>query len=407
MRKTITSIITVAACALTAYAFWNLDLQHDHEEHHDHHHHDHGHAHAGHDHHDEDHHEHDFVAISQEQLKDRGVELRKAGPGRLQQTISVPGKIVACPDHIAHIFPQVAGAVVEVSKNLGQQVTANETLATLGSKEMAEAKAEYLAKYNKALLADSKYQRELSLHEKRISSSEDFYQSEHAWRESLIDLELARQKLYALGLSGDEINQLKDSSAKNFSSYQIRSPIAGKILSRDLAPGELVSTDHEAFIVADLNTLWVEISVFPQDRSSVREGQLVTLTTHEGKSTKGNIVYLSPIINEETHTSTIIAELDNRTGKWFPGTFVNAELITSSINSPLVIPKESIQNIEGADIVFIPADEGFALRQVSIGKSDAHQCEITEGLSAGETYACKNTFLLKAHLQKDEAEHSH
>lgn len=398
MRKKITAIITVTACALTAYAFWNMELpqdadidQHEHGHHHDHDH----------------HHENEIVAISTDQLKDQGVEIRKANSGRLQQSIKTPAKIVVCADRIAHIYPKVTGTVVEAYKNLGQLVAVNETLATIGSREMAEAKAEYLANLNRSQLAEGNFQREKSLYEKKISASQDFHQSENAREESLIELELSCQKLHALGLSEEEINQLKYDSAKLLRIYEMRSPIAGKIIARHVTPGELVTMDHEAFVVADLDKLWVEISIFPQDRAHVKEGQSVSVASHDGKTAKATIVFLSPIIDEENRTSKAIAEIDNRTGKWFPGTFVDAELITAVIYSSLVIPKEAIQNIEGVDSVFVPIEEGFSVRPVTIGKSDSQQCEILEGLTAGESYACKNTFLLKAHLQKDEAEHSH
>lgn len=398
MRKKITMIVTVAACALTAYAFWNIETPSEGDDEHHHHH--------GHDHHDHDH-ENEVVTITAEQLKNQGVELRLASPGRLQQSIKAPGKVVVCTDRIAHIYPKVAGTVVEVNKNLGQQIAINETLATIGSREMAEAKAEYLANYSREQLAEGNFQREKSLHEKRISASQEFHQSENAREESLIELELSRQKLHALGLSEQEIEQLRESPSNFLRIYEMRSPVAGKIIARHVTPGELVSIDHEAFVVADLDKLWVEISIFPQNRPHVKEGQPVTISTHEGKTAKASIIYLSPIIDEDTRTSTAIAEIDNRTGKWFPGTFVDAELITSVINTPLVVPKEAVQNIEGVDAVFVPIEEGFSVRPVTIGKSDSHQCEILDGLTAGETYACKNTFLLKAHLQKDEAEHSH
>lgn len=394
--------MTIAACALTAYAFWNMEgASDDDDDHYDHehaHHHDHDHDHS---------HENDTIAITAEQLKAHGIEVSAAAAGRLQQSIKAPAKIIVCADRIAHVYPKVTGTVIEAYKNLGQFVAMNETLATIGSREMAEAKAEYLANSNRYQLAEENFQREKSLHEKKISASQEFHLSENSREEALIELELSRQKLYALGLSEQEIGQLKNSSQYHLRMYEMRSPIAGKVIERHVTPGELVTIDHEAFVIADLDKLWVEISVFPQDRPNVKEGQSVTISTAEGKTTKASIVYLSPIIDEDTRTSTAIAEINNRNGKWFPGTFVHAELITEVINVPLVVPKEAIQNIEGVDAVFVPTEEGFSVRPVTIGKSDAFQCEILDGLTAGEEYACKNTFLLRAHLQKDEAEHSH
>lgn len=390
MRKKITMIATITACALTAYAYWNIETA-SHEEEEEHHHH----------HNLEDEH----ISISDEQLKTHGIEIQKASQGFLQQVVKAPAKITICADHVAHIYPKVSGEILKAYKNLGEYVETDEILATLGSREMAEAKAAYLAAYNRERLTEGTFQREKSLHEKKITATQEYHRAENAREESLIDLELARQKLHALGLSEQEIEQLPQTGVKNLRVYELRSPIAGKIIARHVTPGELIDLESEAYVVANLNKLWVEISIFPHDRQFIKEGQTVTISTHDGQSAKASVIYLSPIINEETRTSTAIAEIDNRLGKWFCGTYANAELVTDVINVPLMIPKESIQNIDGTDVVFVPFDEGFSVKPVVTGRSNDQHCEIISGLAPGEAYACKNTFLLKAELQKDEAEH--
>lgn len=389
MRKPITMIVTIAACALAAYAFWNIETT-SFEEEEEHHHHN---------------IEEEVVAISEEQLQKHGIDIQRASPGRLHKVVKAPAKITIGSDQVAHIYPKVAGTALKANKNLGESVEADEILATLGSREMAEAKAEYLAAFNRDRLTEGTFQREKTLHEKKISATQEFHRAENAREESLIELELARQKLHALGLSEQEIEDLPQSDVKNLRVYDMRSPISGKVIARHVTPGELVNLDHEAYVVANLNKLWVEISIFPHDRQHIKEGQSVTISTHDGQTTKAHVIYLSPIINEDTRTSTAIAEIDNRSGKWFCGTYANAELVTDVINVPLMVAKEAIQNVDGTDVVFVALDEGFSPRPITTGRSDDHYYEITAGLSPGEAYASKNTFLLKAELKKDEAEH--
>lgn len=389
MRKELTIIMTAAACVLTAYLFWNLETVSDDED----------------EHHDHDHHHEEMVHMSDDQMKEYGVVIQTAASGKLRQVIHAPAKIMIGADHIAHIYPKVTGTVLKAYKNLGESVAANEILATIGSREMAEAKAAYLAAYNRSLLAENTLEREKGLHEKRISAAQDYHRAESSREESLIDLELTKQKLHALGISEQDINQLPQEPLKNLMVYEMRSPIAGKVIERHVTQGELLSLDRETYTIADLNKLWVEMSIFPNERQYVKEGQVVTVSTHDGQTTKATIVYLSPVINEETRTSTAIAEIDNRLGKWFSGTYVNAELVTDVIQVPLMAPKEAVQNIDGQDAVFISMADGFLVRPVKLGRSDDHYCEIVSGIEPGENYACKNTFLLKAELKKDEAEH--
>lgn len=393
MRKKITLIATIAACALTTYVFWNLDSASNEAEEESHHH--------------EHHHnlEEELVSINPEQLASNGIEVMYASPGKLQKIVKAPAKITLCPDHVAHIFPKASGTVLKAYKNLGEFIKTDETLATLGSREMAEAKTEYLAAYNRNLLTEGTFQREKSLYEKKISASQEYHRAENAREESLIELEMSRQKLHALGLSEQEIQEIPTSPPSNLRVYEMRSPISGKIIARHATPGELVNLDHEAYVVADLNTLWTEISIFPQDRQYVKEGQHVIISTHDNQKTKATIIYLSPLIDEQTHTSTAIAKIDNRSGKWIPGTYINAELITEVINVPLMVSKEAVQNIDGTDVVFVTVKDGFSVRPITTGRFDEHHWEVISGLEPGDEYACKNTFILKAELKKDEAEH--
>lgn len=389
MRKNITLIVAAAACALLAYGFWNWEAaSHDENEDHEHH-----------------HHEDEIVSISSDQIKAHGIEIQKAAPGRLQYLVTAPAKIMLAQDGIAHIYPKVSGTVIQAYKNLGEDVAVNEVIATLSSREMAEAKADYLAAYNRDLLTQGTFQREKSLHEKKISATQEYHRAENAREESLIELELTRQKLHALGLSEEEIASLPLSAPATLRVYEMRSPVAGKVIARHLTTGELVTLDHEAYIVADLNSLWAEISVFPQDRQHVKEGQPVTIATLDGRATMATVTYLSPIVDEDTHTSTAIAKINNKSGKWLPGTYAKAELITAVVNIPLVVTKEAVQNIDGTDVIFLTADGGFSVRPIQTGRSDARNFEVVSGLAPGEEYAYKNTFLLKAELKKDEAEH--
>jgi cobalt-zinc-cadmium efflux system membrane fusion protein len=49
----------------------------------------------------------------------------------------------------------------------------------------------------------------------------------------------------------------------------------------------------------------------------------------------------------------------------------------------------------------------FEARPVQLGRSDGKYTEIVKGLQAGEQYAAKNSFLIKADLGKSEASHDH
>ncbi len=62
--------------------------------------------------------------------------------------------------------------------------------------------------------------------------------------------------------------------------------------------------------------------------------------------------------------------------------------------------------MDGEKVVFIETSDGFAVRHVRLGRSDAESVEILDGLDPGERYVAKGGFVLKAELGKASFEHA-
>ncbi len=362
--------------------------------HHHHHDHDHDHEEGG-----------TYVQMSHEQMRKYDIAIAEAKEGVLQHTIQAPAQIAIPADQMAHIYPKASGVVLKAYKNLGEPVEAGELLATIESQEVAEAKSEYLAALKREALTARELEREQRLYNSKVASEQEFHATQHTAEEAQIALELAKHKLYALGFTPAEIVSLHNAPSTDLSVYQVRSPIKGTIIHRDLAIGELIAKEQEIYEIGNLETLWGQIDIYPQDRHLLKEGQPVTL--HYGHDLKemGTVLFLSPVINRETQTSQAIVPIDNQDGHWLPGTFSTAMIVTKETPVALLVPKEALQNIDGNDSVFVASGDGFEARPVTVGQQDNTSVEILSGLDHGDQVACKNTFLLKAELKKHEAEH--
>lgn len=362
-----------------------------------------------HDHTDEHgHSEENIIPLSSDQIKDLGIQTKIAGPGQLSVTISTRGKIILHPDRLAHILPKISGVAKEARKNIGNHVKEGEILAILESREMADIKASYLAAKEKESLALSLLDREKRLHEKKVSAEQDYLNAKSAYQEAKINVQLAEQKLHAFGIDDEEIKGLSNEHNPNLRIYDIRSPVDGIVIARHITKGEFIENTTTIYEIADLSTIWIEIGIYPKDLVRVKEGQMVDISRPiDGKISQAKIIYLSPIIQDETITAKAVAEMENSSGNWRPGSFVKVNIATENAYAPIVVPKEAIQEIEGKEFVFVRIPEGFEKRQAQIGVGDKENVEILSGLSAGEEYASSKTFLLKADLSKKEAEHEH
>jgi membrane fusion protein, heavy metal efflux system len=358
----------------------------------------------GHAHHHDHSEEEDGFHWSKEKSEFAQIEIASAGPGLLQNYVRTTGKVTLHPDCMAYINPKMEGVVYQIYKNLGESVQKGEVIALIESREIAEAKANFLAAFKKWELQQKLLDRESKL--RGISAGQDYWNAQLAAEEATIQKDLAMQKLYALGLSEVHMPEILKEKPEQMRLFAIRSPINGKIVQRDLTLGEVVSPDNRAFTVASFEKLWVEINIHQNDVQFLKEGCSIEIAAFDKKE-KITLRYLNPTISEETRMATAIALLDNQAQKWKPGEFISAYLQTSTSEASIVIPREAIQKIKGTDFVFIGCEDCFEPIAVKIGKMDENYAEILAGLQPGQTYACSNTFCLKAEFEKGEAGHSH
>ena len=347
------------------------------------------------------------VRMTEEQVAAAGIEVAEAGPGTVARRVSLPGTVAANADRLAHVPARVAGIVTALNRRLGDTVAAGEVLAVVESAEIATAKGDYLAALRTTELARVTFEREQRLWQRRISAEQDFLKARTDWQEAQIRLDLARQKLAAIGLSQAEVEALPRQPIEALRRQEVRAPIAGRITARPKMLGDAVSAEAEVYTVADLSVVWVEMAVPPGDLSVVREGMAVRIRGEGEARDEGRIVFLSPVLDPETRSARAVVEVPNPDGAFRPGGFVTAEIATEERRVDVLVPRAAVQRIGEESVVFVRTPEGFGKREVVLGRGDQEGVEVVFGLDPGERYAVANSFVLKAELGKAEAEHSH
>src|SRR5258705_1946458 len=349
-----------------------------------------------------------LLPMSEEQIKLAQIELANVGPAKIAKRLVVPGSVIPNADLIAHVSVKLSGTVAELRKNIGDDVTRDEVIAVLESREVADAKSEYLAARLTDDLAQDLANRDKTLWAGKAIPEQQFLRSRNAAAQSGMKVNIARQKLMALGLGENEIAALPETPEARLRRQDVRATIAGRVVERKVELGTAVGRDNletELFVVVDLSRVWVELSVASSDLSLLREGQRVNVTARGSSATAiGKIVFVSPLVDRDTRTARVVAEISNSEGSWRPGSFVTAAIALNERTIPVVIPTTAIQKIGGQQIVFVRTKEGFERRNIVAGQKEEGSVEIVSGLTAGETIAVSNTFSLKAELSKPRDE---
>jgi cobalt-zinc-cadmium efflux system membrane fusion protein len=352
--------------------------------------------------------EQEAIKINAEEIKSLGLEVKEAGSGVLALHLELPGEIVANPDRLIHVVSRVPGVIRTVRRNLGDNVRSGEVLAVLDSRELADAKAGYLAMVKRLEMAETNLKREEVLWKKKISAEVDYLEAKKVFTETEIELKSAEQKLHSLGLSEAALESLPMQRDVSFTQHEIRAPLSGTIIEKHMVQGEAIKDDKEVFLIADLTSVWVNINVYQKDLPGVRKGQPVLVSAGGGiPDVQGTIAFVEPVASTETRTALAHVLLPNPKGLLRPGLFVTAKIKTDEISVPILIPKTALVSQGDRTEIFIETDKGFVSQNVSIGRSNGSLVEVVSGLKAGQRYVAQGAFTLKAQMSRGAFGDSH
>src|SRR3954464_7285950 len=348
-----------------------------------------------------------LIKLSPAQIAALRIEVAPAGPGMLSRTARVPGNVMMDSDRIGHLPAKVIGTGVELRKRLGDVVQKGEVVSYLESREVADAKSEFLTAGANLELQTTLFERERSLFEQKISAEQQFLRAENAFSLSKLRHDLARQKLSALDVDEAEIAELPKQPVANMRRYALRSPISGRVIERRVDLGAPVGGDQqekEIYVVADLSSVWGELTASSPDLALLKEGDGITIEGSGRVKATGKTIFISPMGSKETRTRRVIVSLDNTDGHWRPGSFVGANIPVARRAVAILRPRNAIQTIDGKLVAFVQVPDGFEARAVQAGAMTEEAVEVIGGLKPGEIVAILNTFVLKSDLGKAKAD---
>lgn len=348
------------------------------------------------------------VQLPDETLKSAGIEIQAVGPRPMTTVLEVPGEIKADETRVAHVVPRLQGVVVEVLVREGDMVRRGDLVAVISSRELADAKSAYMVAAHHAQFARVALDREENLWKKKISAEQEYLSSRRDFEEAELAEEVAAQKLVALGFPQSALAGLEKAPVDSLPRYEIRAPIAGTVVERDLTVGEAVPADRNIFVVADLSSVWVEARITARDLAAVHSGQAAAVVSQDlGAEAAGRVSYIGSLVGEENRSATARIVLPNVGGRWRPGLFVTIKLVQSTTTVPLAVPLEAIQTFRDWQVVFVRYGDWFEARPLELGRSDGTWVEVLSGLKPGERYAVTNSFAVKAEIGKLGATHDH
>ena len=341
-------------------------------------------------------------------LASAGIAVQAAGPRTIATTLEVPAEIKADETRFAHVVARLQGVAIEVLKKEGDRVRQGEVVAVINSRELADAKSAYLAATQQLEFARVSLEREENLWKKKISAEQEYLSARRAFDEAKLNQDVAAQKLVALGVPAGSLASLPQAAVGSLSRLEIRAPLSGTVLERDVTVGESVPADRPIFVIADLSSVWVEATVTAKDLNQVHQGQVATIHSQDlNREVTGRVAFISALVGDEARSAKARIVIANSDGRWRPGLFVTVRLVESSDSIPIAVPVDAIQTFRDWQVVFVRYGNWFEARPLELGRSDGKWVEVISGLAVGERFAATNAFAVKAEIGKLGASHDH
>ncbi len=253
--------------------------------------------------------------------------------------------------------------VLEVPVEVGDLVSAGQTLALLDSRLAAQKLEAQRAKLD-----------ELASRALRLQRLNE------AGGASLQEVESARS---AAQEARARFSELKTGMAR----HRVVAPSAGMILERSVEPGELVTPGRGLFLMADLNELEIRLDVSPEDIRKIRKGQKA-LIAGNGGYVETTLKRVDPSADPASGLYTAILAVPPGSGLK-PLATVMARVRDEFVPMGLSIPYEAIRITEGRPSVFVVSGDTAEERPILTGSSQGESVRVLDGLSPGERIVIK------------------
>jgi YHS domain-containing protein len=201
-------------------------------------------------------------------------------------------------------------------------------------------------------------------------------------------------ELLALGVSRTQLEGLAE-TGKYVTYVELRSPVTGLVLARNVSPLQKVDKGTEVFKVADLGRVWIVADVFPAEAQYIKPGMKARITLPQQNHVfEATVTDVPSVFNAATRTLKVRLEVDNPEYVLRPEMFVDVEFLIT-FPPAITIPADAVLDSGRRKTVFVAHENGFfEPRSVMTGWRFGDRVEIVEGLMPDEQIVISGNFLI-------------
>ncbi|HMA95847.1 MAG TPA: efflux RND transporter periplasmic adaptor subunit [Polyangiaceae bacterium] len=338
------------------------------------------------------------IVFPAEYAKRIALETVEIAPKKVVPAFSVVGLATFDPAHVVRVGARLRGVVRDVYHYEGESVRAGEALAAIDSPELGQAQAAVSVLVAENGAAERNRVREEALAERQLTTKRYLEEAVAGADRSKALLSAAQHRVAALAGVSSTKNQ------RRLGVHVLSSPLTGTLIERRVAKGQLVEADHAAFLVANLDHLWVELLVFERHLAAIKVGDAVELHAENHGPPDivlGKIAHLGVVLDADTRGATVRVYVDNTARKFRPGQSVNAVIraTAAAVDDIPTVPGSAVVYVDGEPSVFIAdGPHSVIVTKVELGETNGHEVQIKDGVETGQRVVTRGTTELRNQL---------
>lgn len=337
-----------------------------------------------------------------------GIEVEDVKSQECKSVLKAMGKVLAPRPQTAIVGHAFSARVAEIHVEIGDWVKKGQALVTLESQEVGDAKSEFYKTIADRELAELTLAREKRLSESGIGIEKNLLAAETEHKIAQSSAKAAEKKLHVLGFNEAEVQEIADTHQIN-PAITLYAPIDGKVVAHEAVLGALVDQATEIMKIIDPTLLWVDAEIYEKDIAKIKIGQKVEIAVpaYPGEIFQGQVSYVGDMVNEETRTITVRADVGNDDHRLKSGMFASVDVLLNGGEQMLVVPAAAVLEEGYEKVVFVQHDDSFIRRQIETGVVYAGYQQVVKGLEAGEEVVIQGNHQLRSELKGEILEQAH
>ena len=331
-----------------------------------------------------------------------GVRTTQAQTADKPIIVELPGTLSFDADRFSHVHARFAGEVVEIGAvqggsrplDFGASVHKGQLLAVIWSHELGEKKSELVDALSQLHLDQENLNRlthasvEGAVSERTIREAQRKVESDQiavgrtvrtlqSWRVGPEEIDALRDEAKSLQ---HDAKPIAEEHVHRWARSEVRAPLDGVILEKNIALGDLVDTNLDLFKIADLSRLRVMAHIYEEQLplldNLARSHRKWTISVQSDAALPplaGKFEQIGKVIDPNEHAALVTGWVDNRADHLRAGQFITARVELPAPKGEVAIPSSALVEEGQRQFVFVqpdPAKSQYVRRPIAVSRRD-------------------------------------